>query len=329
MIRRLPVPLVALLLPAVILVGGVIATTVLAARSTGPIAVHWDLAGAPDGFAEPWTVVVVTAVAGIALTTLLAVVLLLARAEPGPTSRTQKAVVAIAAGAIAFVTALGVWMLASQHDGGPAPVIGGGLVIGVLSALLAGVGAWFLLPPAPPRRLVDPAPATPVALGATERAVWTGAASTPRAAIAGIGAGVLALLAIVASAVFATDGAAWPVLVIPVALGILLFAFSAYAVRVDDSGLLVRSMLGVPVWRIRADEVAAAGVVEVAPIGDFGGWGVRLGRGGRTGVVTRRGEALQVRRRSGRALVVTVDDAGTAAALLTAVAERAATASRD
>lgn len=323
MIRRLPAPLLALLLPGVIAVGGVVATAILAAGSTGPIAVHWDVAGVADGFAEPWTVVAATAIAGIALATLLGLILLLARAEPGPTSRAQKAIAAIAAGATAFVTALGVWTLASQHDGGPAPAVGGGFVIGALSALVAGVAAWFLLPPAEPRRPRDPAPAAPVALGATERAVWTGTARMPRPAIAGIGAGVLALLALVAVAVFTTDGAAWPVLVIPVAIGILLFAFSAYTVRVDDSGLLVRAMLGVPVWRIRADEIAAAGVVEVAPIAEFGGWGVRLGRNGRTGVITRGGEALQVRRRSGRALVVTVDDAGTAAALLSAVAERA------
>jgi hypothetical protein len=42
----------------------------------------------------------------------------------------------------------------------------------------------------------------------------------------------------------------------------------------------------------------------------------------------RTGEALEVKNRNGSALVVTVDDAGTAARLLSAVAERAA-ATRD
>ena len=55
---------------------------------------------------------------------------------------------------------------------------------------------------------------------------------------------------------------------------------------------------------------------------EFGGWGYRVGRGGRVGVVLRTGEALQVQRTGGRAFVVTVDDAATGAALLNTLAAR-------
>jgi hypothetical protein len=55
---------------------------------------------------------------------------------------------------------------------------------------------------------------------------------------------------------------------------------------------------------------------------DFGGWGWRVGRGGRVGVVTRKGEGLLVERTGGRSIVVTVDGAAGAAGLLNALADR-------
>lgn len=58
--------------------------------------------------------------------------------------------------------------------------------------------------------------------------------------------------------------------------------------------------------------------MTVNPMGDFGGWGLRLSVDGRVGVVLRTGEALQITRRKGRPFVVTVDDAETAAAVLSA-----------
>jgi hypothetical protein len=59
---------------------------------------------------------------------------------------------------------------------------------------------------------------------------------------------------------------------------------------------------------------------------DFGGWGFRwvIGptRKGRWGLVTRRGPGLEVFRHDGRSIVVTVDDAGTAAAVLETYAKK-------
>jgi len=67
-------------------------------------------------------------------------------------------------------------------------------------------------------------------------------------------------------------------------------------------------------------------VIRVDPFRDFGGWGWRAGRSApgqsRSGVVTRKGEALLVERTGGRRFVVTTDDAATAAALLNTVAAR-------
>ena len=65
---------------------------------------------------------------------------------------------------------------------------------------------------------------------------------------------------------------------------------------------------------------------RVDPAAEFGGWGFRLGLDGRFGIVLHAGEAIQVERRHGRPLVVTVDDAQTGAGLLAALVARAQTA---
>jgi hypothetical protein len=68
--------------------------------------------------------------------------------------------------------------------------------------------------------------------------------------------------------------------------------------------------------------VVDAGVAQVNGFAEFGGWGIRQ-RPGALGIILRNGESLQVTRRNGRRLVITVDDAETAAALLMAFAKRA------
>lgn len=323
--RRLPVHVAVVLIPAIVVTIGLIATAVLAASAPAEVAVHWNIVGDPDGYAPPWAVVVGVAIGGIGLILLFTTILLLARAAPDAPSFTEKFLVAVATGTTALIAAGGIWTLAAPQGVEARPGVDGGFAIAFAAALVVAVVTWFLMPRAVSRRRTDPDPAPAIPLGATERAVWVGTARMARGAIIGIGAGTLALLALVAFAVFTTDGGAWPVLIVPAGIGVFLFGLSSYAVRIDDGGLQVRALLGIPFWRISPQRVASAGVVDVAPLVDFGGWGVRLGRGARTGVITRAGEALQVRRRDGRALVVTVDDAATAASLMSAVAARAAT----
>ncbi|MBW8732107.1 MAG: DUF1648 domain-containing protein [Terrabacter sp.] len=66
----------------------------------------------------------------------------------------------------------------------------------------------------------------------------------------------------------------------------------------------------------------AWGTTTVSPLGDFGGWGWRIGVDGRRGYVTRAGEALVVHRIREPDVVVTVDDADEAAAVLNTLAAR-------
>lgn len=97
-----------------------------------------------------------------------------------------------------------------------------------------------------------------------------------------------------------------------------------WQVHAGPSGLRVRGRLGWWRFSVPAGDIAEAGVVDIDPMSDFGGWGMRVAPGvgvvrRRFGLVTRAGEALEVIRRDGRAFVITVDDARTAAAVLNAV----------
>ena len=81
--------------------------------------------------------------------------------------------------------------------------------------------------------------------------------------------------------------------------------------------------MGLPRFTVPLADVASVSVVQIIPMAEFGGWGIRMGIDGRFGIVLHTGPAIQVVRRSGKTFVVTVDDADTGAALLTALASRA------
>src|SRR5690606_10899317 len=112
----------------------------------------------------------------------------------------------------------------------------------------------------------------------------------------------------------------------PLALGLILgfvvVGFTRWTVLVDRPRLTARVALRYPRLRIPLDEIERAEVVTVRPLGEFGGWGLRTGIDGRTGVVLRSGSAVQVHRTGDRVTVVTVDDAETAVAALNTLASR-------
>ena len=81
-------------------------------------------------------------------------------------------------------------------------------------------------------------------------------------------------------------------------------------------------MLGVPRFRVAAQEVGSVAVVDARSLGVPGSWGIRVRRG-RVTIVMRSTTGIRVTRHDGRVLFVTVDDAVTGAALLGALAARA------
>jgi len=160
-------------------------------------------------------------------------------------------------------------------------------------------------------------PGAPRATQATAGPVtWSGAAASPMAMVLGLAAGVLVLSLALLSQF-------WSLLLVVLLVVALIAAMSSAVVRVDGSGVTIRSSLGWPRTHVPLDEIVRADMTDVRPLRDFGGWGWRVGRKGRVGIVLRRGEALLIERTGGRSVVVTVDGAATAAGLVNVLADRA------
>ncbi|MEO5535301.1 MAG: hypothetical protein ABIR17_09245 [Pseudolysinimonas sp.] len=317
-IRRLPLFVVAAVVPVVVLVGSLIVAALLAAGITHPVVVHFGVNG--NSTAPAWTIPI--AMFGVGLIALaLGLGVAIARPDSRHLSFAQKVLAVIALGQSVLVAALGVWLLAVQQSAdAPTPPVLPGIPIIVGGGLLIAVIAWFLLPPAEAwgSRMRT---AEPLALAPGERAVWTATTRLTTLAIVVLVVAILLVASVAIVVTVLTAGATWIVLALPVILVAVLFSSSSYGVRVDENGLRVRSALGWPVFSIPAREVESAGVSAIEPLREFGGWGLR-GTPRRFAVVTRGGEGLEVHRRDGRVFLVTVDDAATGAALLTAVAER-------
>jgi hypothetical protein len=101
----------------------------------------------------------------------------------------------------------------------------------------------------------------------------------------------------------------------------LVLSMLLWRVTVDSRGVTVRSAFGLPRVHIAAGDVVEARAIEVDPVRQFGGWGIRYGALG-WGVVVRGGPAIEVTREGKMPFIVTVADAATGAALLTALALR-------
>jgi hypothetical protein len=296
----------------------VVLLTTAGDRLPDPIASHFGPSGVADVFTGAGALALMTAALGVGLALVFG-----ASARFGFTTRAPfgsrwdlaRWFTGISWATAAFV---GVVLLSSVTanldlaDAAAAALPGLTFPLGVLAAVVAGpVGG--LLAPRTPRSTADPAQVPAVPLGTTEQISWSRSVGAPWLPVAGgaLVAGGLALavtLQPVAGAAVALAGLA----------AVLL---SGVRVVVDRRGLTVLlGLLGRPRVHIPAEDVAAVSVAHVSPM-QFGGWGYRIVPGG-SGVIIRSGQALVVTRRSGRHFTVTVDDAATAAGLLSAVATR-------
>jgi hypothetical protein len=195
------------------------------------------------------------------------------------------------------------------------------LLMAIGGSLLPAVVVGVLVPGDPrlPTSSSVAADAPRARLDAGERTAWIAYADAGPA----IGVGVIAV-AVLLALVAATR--LWAMLIVVGLVGVTIASMFRWTVRADSDGLTVRSATGWPRVHVPLDEVVRADVVNVRPLRDFGGWGLRVGRGGRVGVVLRPGEALLVERTGGRSVVVTVDGAAGAAGVLNALADRARSA---
>ena len=290
-----------------------------------PIAIHWGASGSPDGYGSLASIVAVALVLGLAVPALIAATTLplLRSGARGPNFRFMGS---LAAGVGALSAVLTMWSVAMQRglaDAHGGPTVFPALVASFGAAVTVGVAAWFFQPHQ--HAVVDGLQhGATLELREGERAVWMRTATTRRPIAILMAAVVIALAG--GSLVFWQVGEATAAWVLLGTSAFLLLAFSAtttFHVRVDEDGLSAVSALGLPRLGVALEDMADAGVAHVNGFAEFGGWGVRQ-RPGALGVILRNGPSLQVTRRNGKRLIITVDDASTAAALLTALARGAA-----
>ncbi|WP_051640191.1 DUF1648 domain-containing protein [Cellulomonas sp. URHE0023] len=280
-----------------------------------PVAVHFGGDG-PDGFSSLagliWPSVLATALVALGCWALAFFW--------GRTSVVRRMAAGTATGLAAFLAALVLGILDLQRGLTDAAAAGDvdtvtGVAIGI-GFLAAALGAWLTPGDArQPTRESVPADAPRLPLSADETAAWVALAQSRTILVAG-GAATAFVLSIAVLAEL------WVLALVAVALAVTMLAMARFSVVVDRRGLTARSALGWPRLAVPMDEVTQAEVVDVSPFPEFGGWGYRVGRGGRVGIVLRAGEALLVERTGGRSVVVTVDDAATGAALLNTLAAR-------
>lgn len=317
--------LIAVLLPFAIAVSGIALQLAWLPELPETIATHWGFDGRPDAFGPAWTTPVLLAVLGAVGFPALFGILLGKTVRPeGPTA-VQKLLAVVSLFVVTLLTIITTSSVAIQRGVNDPTAVADILptfAVAVAIAAVLAVAAWFVLPRAVPGRSAAPiaAPRVPVAPG--ETVAWIGQARFADWVLVLFGVLVAVVTATVVF-VIAIRGA-WALAIVPVVLAVAILGTAFWRVRIDADGFSVRPPLGWPHYRIALPEVERAGTTDVVPLGEFGGFGLRWGRQGRVGLITRSGEALEVQRRDGRAIVVTVDDAATAAGVLTALAARSA-----
>lgn len=317
--------LVAVVLPIAISVVALVAQAFLLPPLPDPVATHWGLDGRPDGFGPAWVNLVLTVVVGLGIPLVIAASGLggLRRGDHGGTYRLLGAT-ALAMSVLMAVIGTGALALqAGLTDAANAPGIGLVTLGAFVLAGAAGVLGWFLQPHEPFRAMTLPA-GDPLTLSGTEKAVWLQRVSLARSGVIVLGAAfvLIFVVSVVALSASPEPFIAWLLVGVMLVMAATFATTLAFHVRVDDDGLRVTSVTGFPRVHIPLDEIARAEAVEVNPMGEFGGWGLRWAPGGGFGVVLRRGPGIRVTRTNGKTFTVTVDDAETGAALLQALATR-------
>jgi hypothetical protein len=280
------------------------------ATGSPQLVVHW---GSGDRTGPWWTYAVLVAAITLPVIALIGFFMLRATRMAGMNPWMP----AIAMGITVFHAAgLGVGsVVLNASSFAPALPLAAGLVLAIGTALLT----WRLLPrEAPASTRIEAADALPIRSG--EVVAWTGRTELP-AWFAALIAGAAAVLLVLGVFLLVTVGPqVWPIFLPAAILPVVLTTTAQFVITAGPRGFLVRSAIGWPRFRVPTSDLATAAVVAVDPMADFGGWGIRWvigpNRKGRWGIITHRGPALEVFRRNGRSIVVTVEDSGTAAAVL-------------
>lgn len=322
---RLTFFVVAVILPIVITAVAVVILLAWLPTLPPQVATHWGVSGA-DRFGPPSVYLWILVGVGLGLPALMAIVTLASvGAHWGGAARLMGA---LSAGMSAFAAVMSLGSLAIQRelaDPAESPGIGGTMALAFAALLLVGGIAWAVQPRVRPEqgRTLEPRYSVHVAKG--ERVVWVATTTMPSGALAFLLFVLLGLVALAAYMLGTGVEGGWIVALVVVVVGFALAATASFRVTVTPEGFSARALLGWPRIRVPLDEVEAARAVDISPFGEFGGWGWRIAVDGRTGIVMRRGSAIEVSRRGRRPFIVTIDGAEEAAALLQAYVDRART----
>ena len=289
-----------------------------------PAATHWSFVG-PDGFGPPTSYVWIAILLGFGLPALIALLTLASvRAQWGGAARLLGGL-ALGMSGLSAVTTLGSVIvqrgLADAKQVGP---IGGLVALGLLAFVVLMLGGWLIQPHVRPAPAAPLRPAHVAAIAQGERVVWMATATMAGSAILISAVVVVVVVGVTAVLALQAPGKAWIPLLTLVLIGAALASAASFRVRVGPDGFSVRSQIGFPRVHVPLDEIVSVRAVECNPFGEFGGFGWRIGLDGRTGIVLRRGPAIEIERSDRRPLVVTVDGAAVGAAVLQAYLDRSA-----
>lgn len=281
-----------------------------------PVASHWGANGGPNGYSTLDALIRVHLVTGLVLVLGFGAITL-ALGHAAATRRIGAAGTIWSALFLSVIAAGSLYVQRGIQDARDAPGIGGVLLAAFVGSFVAAILAAALVPGDPAQPTDEPvdAAAPRAALAGGEGTVWSGVVDSRGALVVGLVAAVLIVVLAVLTHL-------WALLAAAIAVFAVIATMSIVTVRVDHTGMTIRAPIGWPRTRVPLNEVIRADTIDVRPLRDFGGWGWRVGRGGRLGIVLRGGSSLLVERTGGRSVVVTVDGADVAAGTLNALADR-------
>ena len=272
----------------------------------------------PDGHATSWTPYATWVVLQLGISLACAIGLVAVGRRPRPDAPVMAALCAFVGfftGVLFLGTGLANRGVADWHD----VTLGDGVLLGGLGGALG----WTVPVVMMAKRIAPPYPVyanRSMPFGPDDHAAWFGHTRSAGFAVAG---GVNVVLGLVVAVVEQL----W-VGALLVALGLLLASFATVLVTIDGRGIAIRSgLIGWPRVRFPLSLIEEAEPAEVRPIG-LGGWGYRgsLRLFKRAAWVLRAGEGRRLQMRGGQHFLVSIDDAGEAAAVLNGlVARHAAT----
>ncbi|MBA8825432.1 hypothetical protein FHX42_002783 [Saccharopolyspora lacisalsi] len=284
------------------------------------LATHFGMGGRADGFtsvgAFPFVMPTVTLGFGV----LFGLLALAMRRNPFA----QRLMSAAAGGVALMMLAINVLLLHEHLDVADSTAVTlPGWHIGTVGIGMAVGGAlgWFAAGSTPAVEAEPPPDVhTPVREPAVGETVsWRRSQTSP--VIGWIMVGMLPVVVLTCAV------STWWLLALHIPVYLLLASFARVVVEIDDSGLTLRMLAGLPRIHVPVPELRTAYSRDIAPLRDFSGWGWRSNSTA-CGLVLRSGSGLWVHRKQREPLAVTVPDAEEAAALLNGLRDRRAAGGR-